>query len=214
MRRLGTVAVGLALVVALILAGAFGSGPASPKATQAHPGNTDSAGCHTCRTNCPSWGLSYGQYHCHTPRIAAPLPRIQFPTPAPTSVGAALSELPSTDPAFLGATQLATFSTCTTGDPRATTLFFWRPAPRYRFPDHGNGIDQWVDLSLSNNGFQPGTFVSQHVGGQSDLIWTGLLANSVHYWRVNTWDGVHWHASPTYHTSPPPFVRRPAHQPV
>lgn len=31
----------------------------------AHPGNTDSSGCHTCRTNCPSWGLSYGEYHCH-----------------------------------------------------------------------------------------------------------------------------------------------------
>jgi hypothetical protein len=31
----------------------------------AHPGNTDSSGCHTCRTNCLSWGLSYGEYHCH-----------------------------------------------------------------------------------------------------------------------------------------------------
>lgn len=31
----------------------------------AHPGNTDSSGCHTCRTNCSNWGLSYGEYHCH-----------------------------------------------------------------------------------------------------------------------------------------------------
>jgi len=31
----------------------------------AHPGNTDSSGCHTCRTNCSSWGLGYGEYHCH-----------------------------------------------------------------------------------------------------------------------------------------------------
>ncbi len=31
----------------------------------AHPGRTDSRGCHTCRTNCANWGLSYGQYHCH-----------------------------------------------------------------------------------------------------------------------------------------------------
>jgi hypothetical protein len=38
----------------------------------AHPGNTDSAGCHTCRTNCPSWGLSYGEYHCHTPKYTTP----------------------------------------------------------------------------------------------------------------------------------------------
>lgn len=38
----------------------------------AHPGNTDSSGCHTCRTNCPSWGLSYGEYHCHTPKYTPP----------------------------------------------------------------------------------------------------------------------------------------------
>jgi hypothetical protein len=31
----------------------------------AHPGGTDANGCHTCRTNYASWGLSTGQYHCH-----------------------------------------------------------------------------------------------------------------------------------------------------
>lgn len=31
----------------------------------AHPGGTDSLGCHTCRTNCSSWGLFSGEYHCH-----------------------------------------------------------------------------------------------------------------------------------------------------
>ena len=36
-----------------------------PNAVLAHPGNTDSSGCHTCRTNCPDWGLYYGEYHCH-----------------------------------------------------------------------------------------------------------------------------------------------------
>ena len=30
----------------------------------AHSGRTDSKGCHTCKTNCPSYGLSYGEYHC------------------------------------------------------------------------------------------------------------------------------------------------------
>jgi len=33
--------------------------------TLAHPGNTDSSGGHTCRTNCPRWGLEYGEYHFH-----------------------------------------------------------------------------------------------------------------------------------------------------
>ena len=37
----------------------------SPLYVEAHPGRTDSNGCHTCRTNCAKWGLSYGQYHCH-----------------------------------------------------------------------------------------------------------------------------------------------------
>lgn len=36
-----------------------------PWRASAHPGRTDSYGCHTCRTNCASWGLSQGEYHCH-----------------------------------------------------------------------------------------------------------------------------------------------------
>lgn len=36
-----------------------------PFSVFAHPGNTDKYGCHTCRTNCTKWGLSYGEYHCH-----------------------------------------------------------------------------------------------------------------------------------------------------
>ena len=43
----------------LILAGLTAS------TLMAHPGRTDSSGCHTCKTNCPKWGLEYGEYHCH-----------------------------------------------------------------------------------------------------------------------------------------------------
>jgi hypothetical protein len=32
---------------------------------EAHPGRTDGSGGHTCRTNCESWGLGYGEYHYH-----------------------------------------------------------------------------------------------------------------------------------------------------
>ncbi len=42
--------------------------PMTPKSVHAHSGNTDSNGCHTCRTNCPSYGLDYGEYHCHNPK--------------------------------------------------------------------------------------------------------------------------------------------------
>jgi len=43
----------------------------------AHPGNTDSYGCHTCRTNCPKWGLTTGEYHCHNKKT---LPQAKQPT--------------------------------------------------------------------------------------------------------------------------------------
>lgn len=36
-----------------------------PSVVLAHPGRTDSNGCHYCRTNCTKYGLSNGQYHCH-----------------------------------------------------------------------------------------------------------------------------------------------------
>lgn len=45
------------------------------KDVQAHPGRTDSSGCHTCKTNCLSWGLSNGEYHCHNAKISAPQPK-------------------------------------------------------------------------------------------------------------------------------------------
>jgi hypothetical protein len=37
--------------------------------SSAHPGRTDSNGGHTCRTNCHSWGLEYGQYHFHNKTV-------------------------------------------------------------------------------------------------------------------------------------------------
>ena len=37
----------------------------SSHSVYSHPGRTDSSGGHTCRTNCESWGLEYGEYHYH-----------------------------------------------------------------------------------------------------------------------------------------------------
>lgn len=36
-----------------------------PLITLSHPGNTASDGCHYCRTNCASWGVTSGARHCH-----------------------------------------------------------------------------------------------------------------------------------------------------
>lgn len=37
----------------------------NPARVSAHSGNTDAYGGHTCYTNCPSYGLYYGEYHYH-----------------------------------------------------------------------------------------------------------------------------------------------------
>lgn len=63
-----------------------------PSVVFAHPGRTDSSGCHTCRTNCSKWGLSTGEYHCHQaktlPQPVEPVkshyvPTGGYTTPAP-----------------------------------------------------------------------------------------------------------------------------------
>ena len=54
-------------------------------AVSAHPGRTDSSGCHTCKTNCEKWGLSYGEYHCHNGGSGpAPVYPTSTPRPLPT----------------------------------------------------------------------------------------------------------------------------------
>lgn len=40
-----------------------------PFSALAHPGNTNASGCHTCKTNCHSWGLKDAEYHCHNEKI-------------------------------------------------------------------------------------------------------------------------------------------------
>jgi micrococcal nuclease len=78
--------------------------------THAHPGRTDSSGCHTCRTNCGNYGLQTGEYHCHgggssssgsssgssssasTPKPVS-TPKPSTPTPAPTPVPEKVSKI-------------------------------------------------------------------------------------------------------------------------
>ena len=58
---------------------------------------------------------------------------------------------------------------------------------------------QWVDLSLSNNGFFPGTFVGLGplASNQTTFTWDGILAGLTHFLRVNTLTAAGWSASPT-----------------
>lgn len=57
------------LLTGVLLLGLF-----MPSVIFAHPGRTDSYGCHTCKTNCAKWGLNMGEYHCHQAK-ALPQPK-------------------------------------------------------------------------------------------------------------------------------------------
>jgi hypothetical protein len=58
---------------------------------------------------------------------------------------------------------------------------------------------QWVDLSLSDNGFFPGTFVGLGplASSQTSFTWDGILAGLTHFLRVNTLTAAGWSTSPT-----------------
>jgi hypothetical protein len=65
-----------------------------------------------------------------------------------------------------------------------------------------NGLNegsQWVDLSLTNNGFIPGTFVGigPIASGQTSFAWDGILGGFTHYLRINTLTAYGWSISPT-----------------
>jgi len=69
-----------------------------------------------------------------------------------------------------------------------------------------NGVVQYLDLSLSNNGFTPGTFVSVGplAGDASTYVWDGLVPGTVHVFRVNTFDGSnYWPSTTGYFTTLP-----------
>ncbi|MCY3887241.1 MAG: LysM peptidoglycan-binding domain-containing protein [Chloroflexi bacterium] len=55
--------VGLLLALVLLLAGGLLNAPAA----EAHPGDRDDNGCHTCQANCADYGIEDGFYHRHDP---------------------------------------------------------------------------------------------------------------------------------------------------
>jgi hypothetical protein len=89
---------------------------------------------------------------------------------------------------------------------------------RVSFSWAGNSLSasqQWLDLSLFDNGWQFGTFLGAGpLSAQtSQLTWDGLIANRVHYVRVNqqlpngAWDPsatFYFSTAPCGSTTPPP----------
>jgi hypothetical protein len=79
-----------------------------------------------------------------------------------------------------GTQRLLTTSYVCTGGGRATVIFRWAPSS-------SAGLLQFLDLTLFNNGFAPGTFLGAGPlpPDQQALVWPGILANTVHFYRVN-----------------------------
>src|SRR6185295_7680755 len=63
--------------------------------------------------------------------------------------------------------------------------FLWTPS---------RSGQQWLDLSVFNNGFAPGTFIGAGGFGQQvyGFIWPGLVQGTTHFARVNTLTNAGW----------------------
>ena len=78
---------------------------------------------------------------------------------------------------------------CSSAQPgRVTVTLHWTP---------GDAGPEWVDLSLFDNGFAPGTFIGAGplASGASSFIWDGLLERATHFLRVNTLTSIGWRPS-------------------
>lgn len=69
-----------------------------PEPALAHPGRTDSEGCHVCRTNCDKYGVPWNERHCHGGGSApSPTPSVAENT-SPTSPPQTDSAPPTSSP--------------------------------------------------------------------------------------------------------------------
>jgi hypothetical protein len=73
----------------------------------------------------------------------------------------------------------------------AKVTFNWTPGT--------GGVLQYLDLSILDNGFAPGTFLSAGPldGNTNSFAWDGLLPSTTHYFRVNTLSASGWQPSAT-----------------
>lgn len=74
---------------------------------------------------------------------------------------------------------------------RASVTFTWRPAP--------GSSQQWLDLSTANNGFAPGSFLSEGPfnGSTTSYVWDGIRSGQLHFWRINSQTDNGWEPSET-----------------
>ncbi len=100
------------------------------------------------------------------------------PTPAPTPAPPP-APAPAQGPGIMVAE-------CAEVASNAVRVFFlWTPS---------RSGTQWLDLSVFNNGFAPGSFVTTGgLGPQAwGFVWTGILEGTTHFARVNTLTSAGW----------------------
>jgi hypothetical protein len=116
-----------------------------------------------------------------------PLGKTSTPTRTRTPVATA-TPIPAPNPAVGPGTMVVECASATAYGARA--FFLWNPS---------HAGTQFLDLSVINNGFAPGTFLgagpfpASHWG----FVWPGLLQGTTHYARVNTLTREGWKPSAT-----------------
>ena len=99
--------------------------------------------------------------------------------------------------------QTGAFTPCGTNPAPGTTTFVCIGGGRANVTfgvgaPPGGTTASFVDISLFNNGFAPGSFVGANASGvTTSFVWTGILANSTHWWRVNNLTPFGWIPSTT-----------------
>ncbi len=95
-----------------------------------------------------------------------------------------------TRPAEASAYNLNVLSQSCSADGKVRILLNWMPY---------NQGTQWVDLSLVDNGFVPGTFVGygQLDASMGSITWDGLMPGMTHFLRVNSLTPFGWQPSDT-----------------
>jgi hypothetical protein len=80
--------------------------------------------------------------------------------------------------------------TAVCGGGSASVTFSWTPV--------AGATVQYVDISIFDNGFPPGSFIGSQVSGSGNsLVWNGILTNTPHVWRVNALTAAGWQTSAT-----------------
>jgi hypothetical protein len=112
------------------------------------------------------------------------------PTPTRTKVPPTPTQtpIPAPNPALGPGLMVAECGSATANGARAFLL--WTPS---------NAGTQWLDLSVVNNGFAPGTFIAAgpFAPDRWGFVWPGLLQGTTHYARVNTLTREGWKSSST-----------------